>query len=122
MTGSDYERQLANELDQRGYHVIRAPSSGSATQRDLPDIAYSKPGETPVFLELKTTGQNVAYYTEDEVEALARFATAFNGHSRLCARFKGDTNYYTLKPMNARRTDTNRFAVDREMQLKILND
>lgn len=120
MTGSDYERQLARKLDEQGYHVIRAPSSGSATQRDLPDLAYSKPGETPVFLELKTTAKNVAYYTDDEVQALSRFATAFNGRRGLCARFKGDTNYYLCAPIDARITDSGRYAVDRDLKLEIL--
>jgi len=116
MTGSDYERKFARKLDERGYHVIRAPSSGSATQRDLPDIAFGKPGVQPCLVELKTTGENIAYFTESEVAALQRFATAFSGSARLCARFKGDTAYYLHKPANTRRTETKRYAIDRDME------
>jgi Holliday junction resolvase len=116
MTGSDYERKLARVLDQQGYHVIRAPSSGSATQRDLPDIAFSKEDNTPVMVELKTTSQKAAYFTESEVDALDRFAAAFNGVSRLCARYKGDTTYYLYDPLKARRTPSNRYAVDRDIE------
>jgi Holliday junction resolvase len=116
VTGSDYERAFARLLDEQEYHVIRAPSSGSATQRDLPDIAFSKAGETPIMVELKTTGQKAAYFTETEVNALERFATAFNGVSRLCARYKQDTRYYLYDPKDARRTPSNRYAVDRDIE------
>lgn len=115
MTGSDYERKLARKLDEQGYHVIRAPSSGSATKRDLPDVAFGKAGDIPVMLELKTTSQNVAYFDNAEVKALARFAAAFSGVKRLCARYKQDTCYYLYDPADARRTPSDRYAVDRDI-------
>lgn len=33
-----YERELVSALDECGYVAMRAPSSGSATDRDLPDL------------------------------------------------------------------------------------
>lgn len=120
MNGQDYERKLAKKLDKQGYHVIRAPASGSATQRDLPDIAYGKPGIKPMFVELKATSQNVAYFDESEVESLQEFALAFSGRARLVARYKQDTAYYSCQVENARRTETNRYAVDRDMKTEII--
>lgn len=115
-----YERELANKLHEQGFEVIRAPASGAATKRSLPDIAYSKSETTPVFVELKSTSENVAYYDEDEVKALQEFALAFSGRARLVARFKQDTAYYSAKVENARRTDTDRYAVDRGIDTEII--
>ena len=36
--GGNYERELVNSLEAAGIPAMRAPSSGSATQRELPDI------------------------------------------------------------------------------------
>ena len=114
MTGSNYERKLANILDEHGYHVIRAPSSGSATTRSLPDIAYSKPTEETVCVELKTTGKDIAYFSKDEVEDLQEFAVAFHGVARLCARFKQDTTYYLCRVSDARE-NAKSYAVSKDI-------
>jgi len=42
MTGSDKERELATLLDMAEYHIMRAPSSGGGTKRDLPDLLWGK--------------------------------------------------------------------------------
>ena len=36
--GSRRERELVNKLDEDGYAVMRAPASGAATERELPDV------------------------------------------------------------------------------------
>jgi len=115
VNGSTYERRLANHLDETGHHVIRAPSSGAGTKRELPDLMWSKAGEPIIAAELKATSQNVAYYTTTEVAALREVATAFGAKPRLFARFKQDTTYYGWLADDARVTDSGRFAVDREI-------
>lgn len=120
MNGQDYERKLAKKLDEMGFHVIRAPASGSCTSRDLPDIAYGKPGIEPTMCELKATSANVAYFDEAEVTALQKFALAFSGRARLVARFKNDTAYYATKVDDARRTETDRYAVDRDCPTEVI--
>lgn len=112
MAGSDYERQLANLLDDQGYHVMRAPSSGGGTDRDLPDLFYARAIESPIAAELKTTDANVAYFDQEEVVGLQRFAAAFGATARLVARFKGDTSFYVVVPSDARKTDSGKLAVD----------
>jgi len=112
MNGSQYERRLARLLDDRGYHVVRSPASGSATERELPDLFWSSLDEYPIAAELKATSQNVAYYDKSEVEALREFALAFGAKARLTARFKQDTSYYLCRPKDARETDRGRFGVD----------
>ena len=116
MNGSNYERALARILHNDGYHVVRSPASGAATQRELPDLLWSKRYESPVAAELKATSQNVAYYEETEILALQSFAHAFAAVPVLVARFKGDTTYYGVRVTDARVTDSNRYAVDREIE------
>jgi len=111
----DYERALARQLSDAGYHVIRAPASGSKTTRDLPDLAWSKADVTPHVGELKTTGQDIAYYEQAEVEALRRFGVAFSATPVLLARYKQDTTYYKIAPEDARQTDSGNYAVERDM-------
>lgn len=36
--GASYERELVDRLRDAGYGALRLPSSGSATERDLPDV------------------------------------------------------------------------------------
>jgi len=36
--GDRRERELVNRLDDAGFAVMRAPASGGATQRELPDV------------------------------------------------------------------------------------
>jgi Holliday junction resolvase len=110
MTGSDYERQLAARLSDQGYYVIRAPASGSATKRPLPDLAWAD--DEIACAELKATSQNVAYFDGQEVQALEEFAAAFNATPYLVSRFKGDTTYYCCRPSTVRRTESGRYAYD----------
>lgn len=116
MNGSHYERELAKHLDSEGYKVVRAPASGSATKRDLPDLFWSKSGEKPIACELKATSQNVAYYDTEEVGSLMEFAMAFNSLPLLGARFKQDTTYYLWHPTDVRRTDSGKYAADRDIE------
>jgi len=115
MNGSDYERKLAKHLDSEGYHVVRSPASGAATKRDLPDLFWSKPDEKAIACELKATSQNVAYYEKQEVSALMEFGMAFNATPVLGARFKQDTTYYLWHPTDVRRTNSGRYAADRDI-------
>jgi Holliday junction resolvase len=112
--GSDVERQLAKRLSDAGYAVMRAPASGGATDRELPDLLWAKPDTPLSVMELKYTGENVAYYDADEVQALGWFAACVGAKQFLCARYKQDRTYYLCHPNDARRTDSGRYAVDRD--------
>ena len=120
MTGSDRERELARILDEKGYQIMRAPSSGAATKRSLPDLLYAKDG-TITATELKYTGENRAYYSQEEVNALREFADAFRARVRLVARFKQDTAYHSCRLPNAERTPENNYVVHRELDMEAIN-
>lgn len=120
-----YERELVNALDACGYAVLRCPSSGSSSSRDLPDIlacrampARSASGISQVLaIEHKSTSAGNAYVKPREVDALVAFADRAGGHAFLGVRFKDQHDgrlHYLVSPDDARRTKSGNYAVGRD--------
>lgn len=84
--GDRRERQLTNELDKRGFAVMRAPASGSATERDLPDVLAGDGGDFYAF-EAKSSSGDPIYVDSGGVEALLYFSKNFGAAPRIGARF-----------------------------------
>lgn len=84
--GARCERELVNLLDEMGFAVMRAPASGSATARDLPDVLAGN-GERFYAIEAKSSSGNPIYLDAEEVEALCYFATNFGATPRIGIRF-----------------------------------
>lgn len=129
------ERRLVNALDACGWTTVRAPSSGSATDRDLPDVLAMRSREVRrhdvdmaptedgglvwglsevVAIEEKERGGSNAYVGADEVEALERFAAEAGARALLAFKFKNPgvrAPHYLVEPEACRRTDTGKFAI-----------
>lgn len=84
--GDRRERELVNLLDEVGFAVMRAPASGSATDRELPDVLAGD-GERFYAIEAKSSSGNPIYLDGAEVEALRYFATNFGALPRIGIRF-----------------------------------
>lgn len=84
--GERRERELVNLLDEIGFAVMRAPASGSATDRDLPDVLAGN-GERFYAIEAKSSSGNPIYLDGAEVEALSYFASNFGALPRIAIRF-----------------------------------
>lgn len=115
MADGRFERELVNTLDEATrFVVMRAPSSGSATTRDLPDVLAlrrDEPGglvrSEALAVEAKSTSKNAIYVEPHEVEALERFADEAGATALLGARFKRngyDRVHYLVPPERAGRT------------------
>lgn len=126
MTGSRYERQLVNALTESDYPAIRVPTSGSGTDRSLPDVLAGKrtergfAGETETLsetwaIELKTTSSTTAYVDELEVEQLGGFAYDFGAMPLIAARFKrpggSGQEFLLVRPTDCRTTDGGQYGV-----------
>ena len=121
MPGARYDRELTTALDACGYAAMRAPSSGSATERDLPDVLAGKASRAPVntvlealAIELKTTSDTTAYVDAEEVTALERFAADFGATAYLGVRFKRRNQrkaVWLVAPTDARMTDAGTFGL-----------
>lgn len=123
--GARKERQLVNTLTRCGYAAMRCPSSGSATDRDLPDVIAStqhsevydsdldarRPVAEVWTIELKATAGTTAYADASEIEDLQAFAEAAGAQAYLAARFDYDTTFYLVEPEFCRRTEAGNYGV-----------
>lgn len=124
--GDRRERGLVNFLDSDGWAVMRAPASGSATERELPDVLAGDDG-TFYAIEGKASSGDPIYLTEEEVEALKFFAKNFGATPLVGARWdeeRGDPSWgedwpgwYFHHPENLHRTESGRYRVKKEDSL-----
>lgn len=118
--GDRRERELVNWLDENGWAVMRAPASGSATTRELPDVLF---GNGNVFYagEVKASGGDPIYLDQDEVTDLTFFASSFGAKPRIIVKFDlehGDPGhgedrpgFYVLDPRDCHRTPADNYRV-----------
>lgn len=127
MSGGDYERELVRALTECGRPALRAPSSGAATDRALPDVIAGTYVEidggfagtlktlSEVWaVELKTTKSTTAYFKGEEVDDLAGFSGHFGAQTYLAARFKRPgkrSPYYLVRPSECRVTPQDNYGV-----------
>jgi Holliday junction resolvase len=118
--GGRRERELVNELDVAGFAVMRAPASGSATERELPDVLA---GDGDVFyaIEAKSSAGNPIYLTGEEVEALVFFAQNFGAKPRIGVRFDRE-DWYFFHPGDLHVTDGGNYRVKKETALSAGTD
>jgi len=113
--GDRRERELVNALDERGFAVMRAPASGSATDRELPDVLA---GDGDVFyaIEAKSSAGRPIYLNGEEVEALVYFARNFGAKPRVAVRFDRE-DWYFFHPADLHVTDGGNYRVKKETAL-----
>ena len=113
--GDRRERELVNLLDEAGFAVMRAPASGSATDRELPDVLAGD-GEVFYAIEAKSSSGDPIYLTGEEVEALVYFARNFGAKPRVAARFDRE-DWYFFHPADLHTTDGGNYRVKKETAL-----
>lgn len=122
--GSVYERELVNAFDAAGWGALRLPSSGSAIDRDLPDVLAGRPVPVPgrgkftetLAIEAKSGKATTLYVDAVEVDALEAFARRWGATPYLSARFTTQgsaTDHYLVAPEDARRTDGGAYGLPR---------
>jgi len=113
--GDRRERELVNRLDEAGFAVMRAPASGSATTRELPDVLA---GDGTVFyaVEAKSSSGKPIYLTGEEVEALVYFSQHFGAKPRVGVRFDRE-DWYFFHPSDLHVTDGGNYRVKKETAL-----
>ena len=113
--GDRRERELVNRLDEAGFAVMRAPASGSATDRELPDVLAGD-GEAFYAIEAKSSAGNPIYLSGEEVEALIYFAQNFGAKARIGVRFDRE-DWYFFHPGDLHVTDGGNYRVKKETAL-----
>jgi len=79
---------------------MRAPASGSATKRPLPDIVAGSGKRGLQFaIEVKTTKAETLYVDKDSIRQLVEFAHTFGCEPVLAIKFKGrGRSWLLIKP------------------------
>jgi Holliday junction resolvase len=113
--GDRRERELVNALDDAGFAVMRAPASGSATERDLPDVLAGD-GEDFYAIEAKSSAGDPIYLAGAEVESLIFFARNFGAKARIGVRFD-EEDWYFFHPGDLYTTDGGNYRVKKETAL-----
>ena len=113
--GDRRERELVNRLDEAGFAVMRAPASGSATDRELPDVLAGE-GEQFYAIEAKSSAGDPIYLDGEEVEALVYFARNFGAKPRIGVRFDRE-DWYFFHPDDLYTTDGGNYRVKLERAL-----
>ena len=113
--GDRRERELVNRLDGAGFAVMRAPASGSATDRELPDVLAGD-GDTFYAIEAKSSSGRPIYLSGEEVEALIYFAQNFGAKARVAVRFDREA-WYFFHPGDLHTTDGGNYRVKKETAL-----
>ncbi|MFW6320503.1 MAG: Holliday junction resolvase Hjc [Halohasta sp.] len=113
--GDRRERELVNRLDDSGFAVMRAPASGSATERELPDVLAGD-GDRFYAIEAKSSGGDPIYLSGEEVEALIYFARNFGAKARIGVRFDRE-DWYFFHPGDLYTTDGGNYRVKKETAL-----
>ncbi|ELZ87296.1 Holliday junction resolvase [Haloferax elongans ATCC BAA-1513] len=113
--GDRRERELVNRLDEAGFAVMRAPASGSATTRELPDVLAGN-GDVFYAIEAKASSGRPIYLDGEEVEALIYFSQNFGAKARIAVRFDRE-DWYFFHPGDLYVTDGGNYRVKKETAL-----
>lgn len=113
--GDRRERELTNLLDGEGFVVMRAPASGAATARELPDILAGN-GDSFYAIEAKSRDTNRFYIDGVEIEALFYFAMMFGAKPRIGVRFDNE-NWKIIHPSKLYVTRSGNYRIDKEFIL-----
>ncbi|WP_336001541.1 Holliday junction resolvase Hjc [Halorientalis halophila] len=113
--GDRRERELVNALDEAGFAVMRAPASGSATERELPDVLAGD-GEAFYAVEAKSSSGDPIYLDGEEIEALLYFSKNFGAKPRVGVRFDRE-DWYFFHPGDLYTTDGGNYRVKKEVAL-----
>ena len=113
--GDRRERELVNKLDEAGFAVMRAPASGSATERELPDVLVGN-GDVFYAIEAKSSAGDPIYLDGAEIDALLFFARNFGAKPRVGVRFDRE-DWYFFHPGDLHVTDGGNYRVKKETAL-----
>lgn len=70
--GDQKERDLVNWFRDQGWGAMRAPSSGSGTDEEMPDVIASRPGKPWLFIEAKyRASEKQCYESPEKASGLA---------------------------------------------------
>ena len=114
--GSAEERDLVHKLWDRNFAAMRAPASGGATKRPLPDVLAGN-GKLYLAIEVKTTTKDKVYIDSAQIEELCEFSKIFGATAYIGVRFKY-TKWLFIEPERTPRTKNGNYKVEKDYVLE----
>ena len=114
--GSAEERDLVHKLWERNFAAMRAPASGGATKRPLPDVLAGN-GKLYLAIEVKTTTKDKVYIDSAQIEELCEFSKIFGATAYIGVRFKY-TKCLFIEPERTPRTKNGNYKVEKDYILE----
>lgn len=114
--GSREERELVKMLWDANCAAMRAPASGGATKKPLPDIIAGN-GEIYLAIEVKSSSKERIYINSDKIDALYQFADMFGAKPYIGAKFNRK-KWRFLSPETLYKTRQNNYKVDIDLAFK----
>jgi len=109
-TGSREERELVKMLWDADCAAMRAPASGGATKKPLPDIIAGN-GKIYLAIEVKSSSKDRIYINSDKIDALLEFSNLFGAQPYIGAKFTRK-KWRFLTPETLHKTPQNNYRVD----------
>ena len=114
--GSAEERDLVHRLWDNNFAAMRAPASGGATKKPLPDVIAGN-GKIYLAIEVKTTTKDKIYIDHPQIDALVEFSNIFGATPYLGMKFKY-TKWLFLSPDILEKTKNGNYKITKDYSLE----
>lgn len=111
--GSREERELVKMLWDADCAAMRAPASGGATKKPLPDVIAGN-GKLYLAIEVKSSSQERIYIDSSKIDALLEFSTKFGAEPYVGAKFKRE-KWRFVSIENLYKTKNENYRLDKEL-------
>jgi Holliday junction resolvase len=111
-TGTREERELVKMLWDADFAAMRAPASGGATKKPLPDVLAGN-GRIYLAIEVKSTTLERIYIPSDKIKGLKEFSGIFGAEPYVGAKFiRQKWRFVKLDDLHKTRNDNYRLNKD----------
>ncbi|AXV37413.1 MAG: Holliday junction resolvase [Methanobacterium sp. BRmetb2] len=114
--GSKEERDLVRMLWDSNFAAMRAPASGGATKKPLPDVLAGN-GEIYLAIEVKSTSRDKIYINSQKVKGLCEFSNMFGAIPYIGIKFRYK-KWLFLSPEDLEVTRNENYRLDKDLAFK----
>jgi len=114
--GSKEERDLVRMLWDSNFAAMRAPASGGATKKPLPDVLAGN-GEIYLAIEVKSTSRDKIYINSQKVKGLCEFSNIFGAIPYIGIKFRYK-KWLFLSPEDLEVTRNENYRLDKDLAFK----
>ncbi|MDI6644674.1 MAG: Holliday junction resolvase Hjc [Methanobacteriaceae archaeon] len=114
--GSKEERDLVKMLWDSNFAAMRAPASGGATKKPLPDVLAGN-GKIYLAIEVKSTSRDKIYIDSQKINGLCEFSDIFGARPYIGIKFRYK-KWLFLSPEDLEVTRNDNYRLDMDLAFK----